>query len=157
MSGVERVEYMDNQRTAILNEQYQRERRLQRQYFQEQEAMGHVQPQPPTPPKQTKTLLETHGVPEFVKTIQKDPEQLMATTISKNMWTSNPGYIPRDGARITSTFKQDYVWDQDEVDLMKEQGYLDKTFNRKRDEFVSYVEAAAKMNHLYKNQNSPAK
>lgn len=33
---------------------------------------------------------------------------------------------------------------------MKQQGFMDKKFNRKRDEFVSYVEASAKMAHLHK-------
>lgn len=157
MSGVERVEYMDNQRSQILTETYQREKRIQRQYFKEQEAAGRIIPVPPTPPQVHKSLLETQGVPEYVTTLYQDPEQRMASTISKNIWKSNPGYIQRDGLHQTSAMKQDFVWDQEEIDFMKEQGLLDKKHNRRRDEFVSYVEAAAKMKHLYKNQASPAK
>ncbi len=37
-----------------------------------------------------------------------------------------------------------------QIDLMKEQGFLDKKFNRRRDEFVMYVEASCKMAHLTK-------
>jgi hypothetical protein len=33
---------------------------------------------------------------------------------------------------------------------MKEQGMLDKKFNRRRDEFVDYCEASARMSHLTK-------
>ena len=38
-----------------------------------------------------------------------------------------------------------------QVELMKQQGFLDKKFNRRRDEFVMYVEASAKMHLLIKN------
>ena len=31
------------------------------------------------------------------------------------MWTSNPGYIVRDGARMASTSQRDFVYDQEEV------------------------------------------
>ena len=34
---------------------------------------------------------------------------------SKNMWTSNPGYIVRDGPRMASTTHRDFVYDQEEV------------------------------------------
>lgn len=37
-----------------------------------------------------------------------------------------------------------------QIELMKAQGHLDKTFNRRRDEFVHYVEASAKMRNLLK-------
>lgn len=37
-----------------------------------------------------------------------------------------------------------------QVEFMKEQGYLNKRHNRRRDEFVSYVEAHAKMQLLIK-------
>ncbi len=37
-----------------------------------------------------------------------------------------------------------------QVEFMKQQGYLDKKHNRRRDEFVSYVEAHAKMQLLIK-------
>ena len=35
-----------------------------------------------------------------------------------------------------------------QVDFMREQGYLSKKHNRRRDEFVMYVEAHAKAHHL---------
>lgn len=41
-----------------------------------------------------------------------------------------------------------------QVELMKEQGMLDKKFNRRRDEFTLYVEAAAKMHHIVKGPAS---
>lgn len=48
----------------------------------------------------------------------------MNTSISKSMWTSNPGYIVRDGARMASAFKKDFVYDEEEVGLHREKGRL---------------------------------
>ena len=55
------------------------------------------------------------GVPKYVNMIRDDPEQNAALTISRNMWVSNPGYIVRDAFKLSSTMKQDYVWDEEEV------------------------------------------
>jgi hypothetical protein len=41
-------------------------------------------------------------------------------------------------------------YDQEEIEFMKEQGFLDKTHNRRRDEFVMFVEAYAKQSNLLK-------
>ena len=43
------------------------------------------------------------------------PLQAMSTSISQNMWTSNPGYLARDGVKMTSNFKKDFTYDQEEV------------------------------------------
>jgi hypothetical protein len=59
---------------------------------------------------QTKTLLETVGIPEHVATIKQDPEQAVSLSISKQMWVGNPGYIVRDGPRQASTMKQVCAW-----------------------------------------------
>lgn len=150
MAGVERAGYMDSNKSSIITESIVKEKKLQRQYFKEQEAAGRIVPKAPTPPPPKKTLAETVGIPEHLGTLRQDPEQSMHLSISKNMWTSNPGYIVRDGPHMASTMKQDYVWDQEEIEMMKEQGYLDKKFNRRRDEFVQYVEASCKMAHLTK-------
>lgn len=141
---------MDNAKASVMTEQILKERKIQRNYFREQEAAGRIVPKAPPPAVQHKTLLQTVGVPEHIQTLRQDPEQAMSMSISKNMWTANPGYLVRDGARTASVTKKDYVWDQDEIDLMKEQGFLDKKFNRRRDEFVMYVEASCKMAHLTK-------
>ncbi len=42
------------------------------------------------------------------------------------------------------------MYDAEEVEFLKSQGDLDKRFNRRRDEFVQYVEASARMHHLTK-------
>jgi hypothetical protein len=39
----------------------------------------------------------------------------MNTSISKSMWTSNPGYVVRDGTRMASHFKKEFTYDQEEV------------------------------------------
>lgn len=65
--------------------------RIQRDYFRKQEEAGLIHPKPPTPPTQHKTLLETVGVPSYVHATEQDPIQAMNTSISKHMWTSNPG------------------------------------------------------------------
>jgi hypothetical protein len=49
------------------------------------------------------------GVPEHLEAINNDPEQSMALTTSKNMMTSNPGYIVRDGSKMASSTHKDYV------------------------------------------------
>lgn len=75
----------------------------------------------------------------------------MSLSISKNMFAgSNSGYLVRDGPRMASAMKQDYAYDMEEVEFMRQQGYLDKKFNRRRDDFVMYVEASARMVHLTK-------
>ena len=72
-------------------------------------------PKPPTPTVEYKTLLETMGVPEHITTLKQDPEQLLSLSISKNMWTSNPGYIVRNGPTLCSHMKSEFVYDEDEV------------------------------------------
>eukprot|EP00195_Chlamydomonas_chlamydogama_P006944 CAMPEP_0202890078 /NCGR_PEP_ID=MMETSP1392-20130828/594_1 /ASSEMBLY_ACC=CAM_ASM_000868 /TAXON_ID=225041 /ORGANISM="Chlamydomonas chlamydogama, Strain SAG 11-48b" /LENGTH=146 /DNA_ID=CAMNT_0049573569 /DNA_START=207 /DNA_END=650 /DNA_ORIENTATION=+ len=133
-----------------MSEHIAKEKKLQRQYFQQQAAAGTIREKPPTPKTMGKSALDTVGVPEHIQTLRTDPEQSLSLTISKNMWTSNPGYIVRDGARMTSTSKQDFVYDEEEVEFMKQQGYLNKNHNRRRDEFVMYVEAHARMRNLIK-------
>jgi hypothetical protein len=49
----------------------------------------------------------------------------------------------RDGAALVSTMKDEFVWDEEEIEFMKQQGMLDKQFNRRRDEHSKYVEAQA--------------
>lgn len=53
------------------------------------------------------------------------------------------GYIVRDPNKTVSTSKSDFIWDEDEIDYMKQQRLLDKTFNRRRDEQTNYVECKA--------------
>uniref|UniRef100_A0A7S0X074 Uncharacterized protein n=1 Tax=Chlamydomonas leiostraca TaxID=1034604 RepID=A0A7S0X074_9CHLO len=157
MSGVERVEYFDNAKNSMVTEQISKEKRIQRNYFREQEAKGLVVPKPPTPPAQHKTLLETVGVPDHLETLRQDPIQSMNTSISKHMWTCNPGYLVRDGPHMTSASKRDFTYDQEELAYLRAQGYLEKTHNRRRDDFVMYVEAASKMTHLLKGGQAATK
>ena len=78
-----------------------------------------------------------------------DAESALTTTISKSIYqTSNPGYIVRDGSKLAGTTHKDYVYDEEEIAFMKEQGFFDKTHNRRRDEFVMYVEASVKNRNL---------
>ena len=60
---------------------------------------------------------------------------------------THPGWMPFE-ARVPRTLPPQRCCLQ--IDLMKEQGFLDKKFNRRRDEFVLYVEASCKMAHLTK-------
>ena len=77
-----------------------------------------------------------------------DPVQAAMGSSSRHLHNStNPGYIRSRDPRVASTGKRDYTWDQEEVDFMKAQGYLGKEFHKKRDDFMMYVEANAKM-HL---------
>lgn len=60
-------------------------------------------------------MLDTIGVPAFTQAFKQDPELSIGTSISKHMWTSNPGYVLRDGSRMASTEHQAYVWSDEEV------------------------------------------
>ena len=60
-------------------------------------------------------MRETVGLPEYATSTQRNPEVAMGTILSKNMWTSNPGYVIRDGSHMASSAHQDYVWDQEAV------------------------------------------
>lgn len=53
------------------------------------------------------------------------------------------GYVVRDPKTTISTAKSDFIWDEDEIDHMKQQRLLEKTFNRRRDEQTHYVECKA--------------
>lgn len=53
------------------------------------------------------------------------------------------GYVVRDGATQTSVMKEDFVWDEEEIDFMKQQRFLDKTHNRRRDAHTHFVECRA--------------
>mmetsp|Transcript_4512 Transcript_4512/g.7632 ORF Transcript_4512/g.7632 Transcript_4512/m.7632 type:complete len:155 (+) Transcript_4512:178-642(+) len=151
MSGVERVEYMDNQKSGMMTEAIQKERKIQRQYFKQQEAAGLIKPAGPPAAQHYDSLVDTVQMPDHMRTLQEDPIMNMNSTISKSLWSqSNPGYIVRDGQHMASSFKKEFVYDQEEVDYMRSLGYLDKTHNRRRDEFTRYVEAAARSKALSK-------
>eukprot|EP00967_Tisochrysis_lutea_P147569 scaffold280646_cov18-Tisochrysis_lutea.AAC.1 len=98
--------------------------RIQQQYFQEQVSKGTIRPKPPTPQPEHKPLLDSVGVPEFVDTTRQDPIQAMNSSISRSMWTSNPGYLERNGAQLASTFKKDFVYDQDEASVVVVRGRM---------------------------------
>ena len=64
-------------------------------------------------------------------------------------WPS-AGYVVRDGGALASTMKADFVWDEEEIDFMKQQRFLDKTHNRRRDAHTHYVECRAKYDAMTK-------
>jgi hypothetical protein len=48
--------------------------------------------------------------------------------LSRSIWaTSNPGYVFRDGRKLRSVAKHDYVWDEDEVLPPANLGYRPST------------------------------
>eukprot|EP00775_Hariotina_reticulata_P011659 gene11659-11802_t len=143
----DRTVYLDNQRVQQITQTISREKRIQRQYLEKEAAAGRLQVWVPAQPEVHKTLLETVGLPQYTSTYKQDPELCLATSMSKNMWTSNPGYVLRDGPHMTSATHQDFAWDEQAVAFMKAQGEFGKQHHRKRDEFVMYVEAAARAHH----------
>ncbi|GMH42537.1 hypothetical protein BSKO_10456 [Bryopsis sp. KO-2023] len=155
MSAFERVEYMDSQKSAMMEEAIRREQRVQRKFLREQEESGKIKPckeEKGIPPGTT--IGRRFDVPDFTKTIKQDPELAMGAQLSRSMWVSNPGYLQRDGQQTVSSFKQDYVWDEEELATMKKFGMLDKDHFRRRDEFTRYVEASAKYSMLTKKASS---
>lgn len=152
MSSVERHGLMDNGLAMDLTEMILKEKKIQRKYFEQQEAAGKLAPMPPTPKRQGQTALQRLGVPQHVTRTLEDAESAMANTISKGIYgASNPGYIVRDGSKLAGTTHKDFAYDEEEIAYMKQQGFLDKTHNRRRDEFVMYVEAHAKIAALIKS------
>ncbi len=89
--------------------------RIQRQYFEKEAEAGRLGTWQPPQPETPKTLLETIGMPSFASTFKQDPELALGTSLSKHLWTSNPGYVLREGARMASSAHQDYVWRDEEV------------------------------------------
>lgn len=150
MSAVERAGYMDNIAAAAITETIAKEKKLQREYFKQQEALGKIKVVQDPQKQVSKQTLEAVGVPGYVTRQMADPVESMTLATSKSMWTSNPGYIVRDGSKLASVSQQDFVYNQEEIEFMKQQGYLNKTHNRRRDEFVMFVEAHAKQVNLMK-------
>lgn len=141
--------------SGALTEAILKEKEIQREYFRQAEAAGKVNPLPPSPKKKTQSLIDTVGIPLHVTAMLNDAESALCTTISKSIYQgSNPGYIIRDGSRMVGTTHKDFAYDEEEIAWMKEQGFFDKTNNRRRDEFVSYVEASVKNRTLGKNSTT---
>eukprot|EP00892_Ulva_mutabilis_P005848 jgi/Ulvmu1/3635/UM017_0047.1 len=144
MGSVERADYMDNIKVAEVEQTIQKVKELQRQYFREQERLGKIQLRPPTPAKAKQSLQEKYGLPEHLAPMRKDPETAIALTFSRQLWgNAVPGYVVRDPTKTISQSKADFIWDEDEIDYMKQQRLLDKTFNRRRDDQTHYVECKA--------------
>ncbi|KAF6259233.1 flagellar associated protein [Scenedesmus sp. NREL 46B-D3] len=143
----ERNFYLDNLKASQIHETISKEKKIQRQYFEKEAAAGRLTTWVPPKEEPHTTLLQTVGLPGFTGTYKQDAELSVATTMSKNMWTSNPGYVLRDGAHMASSTHKDFVWDEDAVAFMKAQGEFNKQFHKRRDEFVMYVEAAARAHH----------
>jgi hypothetical protein len=49
----------------------------------------------------------------------------------------------RNPRTTISTMKDDFIWNEEEIDYMKNQRMLDKRFNRRRDEHTHYMECRA--------------
>eukprot|EP00879_Flechtneria_rotunda_P009951 GHRR01010407.1.p1 GENE.GHRR01010407.1~~GHRR01010407.1.p1 ORF type:complete len:162 (+),score=56.61 GHRR01010407.1:339-824(+) len=139
--------YLDNFRVQQITETISREKQIQRQYFEKEAAAGRLQQWVPPQAEPPKSMLETVGLPNYTETYKQDFELSMATSMSKSMWTSNPGYVLRNGAHMASATHKDYIWDELAIEFMKGQGEFNKRFYKRRDEFVMYVEAAAKAHH----------
>lgn len=82
---------------------------------------------------------------------QSVPPSKCATAATECTRPSPAGYFVRDGHKITSTMKEHFTWDEEEIDFMKQQRILDKTFNRRRDEFTRYVEKRAQYQAMTKS------
>lgn len=75
-----------------------------------------------TPPPRVPGSPLSQGLPSFTSSIASDSELSLGASLSRNMWTSNPGYVARDGARMASTAHQDFTYDEDEVGSRGEGG-----------------------------------
>lgn len=91
--------------------------RLQRDFLRQQEACGIIKPMEEPNPECMRTEKPLR-VPEFLDTIKKDSELATGMQLSRSMWVSNPGYLQRDGQQTVSSFKRDFLWDEEEVILL---------------------------------------
>ncbi|KAK9822284.1 hypothetical protein WJX74_002629 [Apatococcus lobatus] len=147
---------LDASKAAQLEEQYKKERRLQKQVLIQQEAAGLIHPKPPVGWVDKKNRAKIPAGPVeppalLTRTMPTDPAQAMGLTLSRNLWASaNPAYVFRDPMYTVSAYKQDYLWDEDEIAVLRANGDLDKRFNRRRDDMTRYVEASVQFKMLGK-------
>ncbi|KIY97029.1 flagellar associated protein [Monoraphidium neglectum] len=139
--------YLDSARVAIIEETIKKENKIQRKHLEHEVAAGRIPAYNPPSPPPPLSVLDQVGLPAFTRAAKRDPELVMGTTMSKSIWTCNPGYVLRDGARMASTTHSDYVWDDEAVEFLKQTGAFDRSYFKRRDEFVEYVEKAIKLHH----------
>jgi hypothetical protein len=60
-------------------------------------------------------MLQTVGLPAYATQRPADPDVAMGDILSRNMWTSNPGYVAREGSSMRGTTHKDYQWDAEAV------------------------------------------
>lgn len=70
-------------------------RRIQLDYLKKEAAAGRLPAWVPPEAEPARSLLQTVGVPAFTQRYHQDPELALATSMSKSMWTSNPGTARR--------------------------------------------------------------
>jgi hypothetical protein len=96
-------------------ETIKKENKIQRKHLEHEVAAGRIPAYNPPSPPPPLSVLDQVGLPAFTRAAKRDPELVMGTTMSKSIWTCNPGYVLRDGARMASTTHSDYVWDDEAV------------------------------------------
>jgi len=134
---------MDNHLSQIMAETYAKEDKIQKKFFAEMEhkrlaekAKSGVKEKPPTPPD------ELPPVPPHKTLSAKELEIKLGVELSKNMWRRcNPAYNIGTHGGVSSS-QDAFVYDELENEP------VDKKFNRKRDEFVMYVEARARYSQV---------
>ncbi|KAL3142284.1 hypothetical protein ABBQ38_002627 [Trebouxia sp. C0009 RCD-2024] len=147
---------MDASKAAQMEEVIKKEQRIQARAEEWQRAAGLLPPEPKLCSYQA-TKPEPVPEPALMSTVHGDPEAFMTLNLSRNLnQGANPAYQLRDGFQTQSCMKADFNWDQEEIDFMKSQGLLDKTFNRRRDEQSMYMEESCKFKHLMKRAGATA-
>jgi hypothetical protein len=89
--------------------------RIQREYFEKQAEAGRLATWQPPPPANHKTMRQTVGLPAYATQRPTDPDVAMGDILSRNMWTSNPGYVAREGSSMQGSTHRDYQWDAEAV------------------------------------------
>ena len=80
MSGVERHGFTDNFKAGAMTESIVKEKRIQREYFKTQEALGKISARPPPPKSHGQSALEAVEIPEYVTRTMNDPVDGMTLT-----------------------------------------------------------------------------
>lgn len=102
-------------RVAVIEELIRKEHKIQRQHLESEVAAGRIAPYRPSPPPHRPTPLEAYGLPPHASAHKRDAAAATADATSRALWTSNPGYIARDGPRMASTAHTDFAWDAEGV------------------------------------------
>ncbi|KAK3239506.1 hypothetical protein CYMTET_50573 [Cymbomonas tetramitiformis] len=143
MTAVERTGYMDVHKSNLLKEAFDKETKCRDAFAKKMEQENGFASNFKI--EEPKTLTPPPVIPAAPKSMsQQERDAKLGVELSKNLWRRcNPGYSI-GSATCQSTAKSDFCYDPEELEP------VDKTKNRRRDDFTNYVEASSRHNLMMK-------